>query len=60
MDRELKDLDDVDRALEEKPVEGVIERKRARRIANMRKRQKQEQLHEMLGLLGIPALVFFY
>ena len=57
MDRELKDLDDVDRALEEKPVEGVIERKRARRIANMRKRQKQEQLHEMLGLLGIPALV---
>ena len=31
MDRELKDLDDVDRALEEKPVEGVIERKRAHR-----------------------------
>ncbi len=57
MDRELKDLDDVDKALEEKPIEGVIERKRARRIANMRKRQKQEQLHEMLGLLGIPALV---
>ena len=24
MDRELKDLDDVDRALEEKPVEGEI------------------------------------
>ena len=57
MDRELKDLDDVDKALEEKPIEGVIERKRARRIANMRKRQKQEQLHEMLGLLGIPAVV---
>lgn len=57
MDRELKDLDDVDKALEEKPIEGVIERKRARRIANMRKRQKQAQLHEMLGLLGIPALV---
>ena len=57
MDRELKDLDDVDKALEEKPIEGVIERKRARRIANMRKRQKQEQLREMLGLLGIPALV---
>ena len=57
MDRELKDLDDVDKALEEKPIEVVIERKRARRIANMRKRQKQEQLHEMLGLLGIPALV---
>lgn len=53
MDRELRDLDDVDKALEEKP----IERKRARRIANMRKRQKQEQLHEMLGLLGIPAVV---
>ncbi len=57
MDRELRDLDDVDKALEEKPIEGVIERKRARRIANMRKRQKQEQLHEMLGLLGIPAVV---
>lgn len=57
MDRELKNLDDVDKALEEKPIEGVIERKRARRIANMRKRQKQAQLHEMLGLLGIPALV---
>ena len=56
MDRELRDLDDVDKALEEKPIEGVIERKRARRIANMRKRQKQEQLHEMLGLLGIPAV----
>ena len=57
MDRELRDLDDVDKALEEKPIEGVIERKRARRIANMRKRQKQEQLHEMLGLLGIPVVV---
>ncbi len=57
MDKRLNDLDDVDKALQENSIEGVIERKRARRQANMRKRQRQQELRQMAGLLVIPALV---
>lgn len=54
---DIKDLNDVDQALREKSIDEIMERKRARRQTNMRKRQRENQIREMTGLLGIPALI---
>lgn len=54
MENRVKDLDDVDKALKERSVDSIIERKRGRRRVN--ERQRQEKFRQMLGFLGIPAL----
>lgn len=54
---DIKDLDDVDQALREKSIDEIMERKRARRQASMRKRQRENQIREVTGLFGIPALI---
>lgn len=57
MDKKLKDLDDVNKALKDKPVVEVMEQKRAGRRQTAMRRTGALNIEELKGLITIPVIV---
>jgi len=57
MDRRLKDLDDVDKALRENTVEEIIARKTKHRRQIAARRRRKSQMQAESGILVIPAII---
>ncbi|OON85101.1 hypothetical protein BXO88_14035 [Oribacterium sp. C9] len=57
MDKKLRDLDDVNKALKEPPVEEVMERRRVGRRQTAMHRTGGMNFDELRGLLTIPVIV---
>lgn len=57
MDKKLRDLDDVNKALKEPPVEEVMEHRRAGRRKTAMRRTGSLNFEELRGLLTIPVIV---
>lgn len=57
MDKKLKDLDDVNKALKDKPVVEVMEQKVKGRRQNAMRKNGLPDLYELKGLITIPIIV---
>lgn len=57
MDRRLKDLDDVDKALRENTVEEIIARKTKHRRQIAARRRRKSRMQAESGILVIPAII---
>ena len=57
MDKKLKDLDDVNKALKDKPVVEVMEQKKAGRRQTAMRRTGALNIEELRGLITIPVII---
>ncbi|ETP72486.1 hypothetical protein UYO_1560 [Lachnospiraceae bacterium JC7] len=57
MDKKLRDLDDVNKALKEPPVEEVMERRRVGRRQTAMRKTGNLNFDELRGLLTIPVII---